>query len=146
MDATRILEADHQKIRGLFELIREAGDAEEKRTLFREIKDEIELHTGIEEEVFYPVFSKMPNFHEIVRHSLDEHHELRDILEDIDEAEDLDEVLDQIELLRETFEQHVTDEEKEFFPMVRKTCNDSQLGELALKLELAKNRRQLMAA
>lgn len=146
MDATRLLETDHQKVKGLFELIQQTDDAEEKRTLFQEIKGELQLHSEIEEEVFYPAFERMPEFRERVQRFIEEHQDISDLLDDIDESEEIEEVADQIERLSEEFERHVKDEEEDFFPRIRKVCDQAQLDDLGMKLERAKSRREELAA
>ena len=57
MDALQLLTADHNRVRGLaarFTAAHEADDHEAAATLAAGIMRELEVHTTIEEEVFYP--------------------------------------------------------------------------------------------
>src|SRR6185369_5241628 len=54
--ATQLLRGDHATVKQLFRRFERAGDRahETKQKLFEQIKQELELHTKIEEEIFYP--------------------------------------------------------------------------------------------
>jgi len=52
-NAVEMLDADHQKIEGLFQQFESASD-EEKPSLATQIFNELEIHAALEEEIFYP--------------------------------------------------------------------------------------------
>ena len=54
MDALKLLEQDHKKVKQLMEKAEEAGNAKNQKGIFEEIKTELEIHSQIEETVFYP--------------------------------------------------------------------------------------------
>ena len=60
MDAIKLLKEDHDKVKELLEGLTETTSrAEKKRTeLLSKITMELEVHTQIEEEIFYPAFKK----------------------------------------------------------------------------------------
>ena len=57
MDALTLLTADHNRVRGLFARFTSAKEAEDTATMRKLatlIDRELDVHTTIEEEVFYP--------------------------------------------------------------------------------------------
>lgn len=58
MDALRILEQDHKRVKGLFEQAEQAGGEKDKKGIFQQINNEWETHATIEETVFYPAVEK----------------------------------------------------------------------------------------
>src|ERR1051325_3329158 len=69
-DAVSILKEDHQKLRGLFQRF-ESADESGKEEIFKEIFRELEIHTKIEEEIFYPAMRKVES--DMIAESLEEH-------------------------------------------------------------------------
>src|SRR5262249_52205238 len=52
--ATDLLKKDHDKVKKLFSQFEKAGDdSSRRRDLFDDIKRELDVHTKIEEEIFY---------------------------------------------------------------------------------------------
>jgi hypothetical protein len=54
MDAIALLKADHRKVEDLFASFEKARGADRKQKLVQQICTELEVHTTIEEEIFYP--------------------------------------------------------------------------------------------
>ncbi|OFZ21545.1 MAG: hypothetical protein A2X94_05420 [Bdellovibrionales bacterium GWB1_55_8] len=142
MDALEILRNDHQKIRNLFILIREAESREEKRDIFDKIKDEFDMHSHVEETVLYPELSDYENVKELLEDAYEEHQEITDLLEEIDETDVEDEAMmdDDIEELIDNVEYHVAKEENELFPKVRQVMTPEDLERLAHHISDARNR------
>src|SRR4051794_33778243 len=82
MDALTLLTADHNRVRGLFSRFQAAHEAEDTTTaveLFAKICTELEVHTDIEETVFYPAITDVSDeVHELVVESLEEHKVAKD--------------------------------------------------------------------
>ncbi len=53
MNAIELLKQDHNKVSLLFQKVKGSEDSEH-RELFEKIKEELEVHTHIEETIFYP--------------------------------------------------------------------------------------------
>ena len=53
MNAIELLKADHDKVDALFEKVKADEDADHRGT-FEQIKAELDVHTHIEETIFYP--------------------------------------------------------------------------------------------
>ena len=78
MNAIDLLIQDHNEVRALFkrfEDAHEAEDTEEMSTVASSIFEELEVHTTIEEEIFYPaVHDTDGDISEVVDEGVQEHH------------------------------------------------------------------------
>src|SRR5581483_10835261 len=77
MDALELLIADHNRVRGLFtrfQAVEGSNDGEAAR-LAATIFEELEVHTRIEEEIFYPAVSERNDeLHDLGNEGIEEHH------------------------------------------------------------------------
>ena len=148
MDAIELLKADHKKVRRLLtELEETTSRATKTRTeLLPKIKQEIEIHATIEEEIFYPAFqaaAKNEEDRRMVFEALAEHKAAGDVtLQDLASSDiNSDEFGGKAKVLKELIEHHAGEEEKEMFPRARELLGEDTLQELgeqmaARKLEL----------
>lgn len=136
MDAITLLTGDHQRVRGIvkrLEAAEESRDDETMRQLADQLFKELETHTTLEEEIFYPaVREASDDLAELIEESLQEHHVV-DVL--IGEARDLepgsDEWTAKLSVIVENVEHHAGEEEEELFPQARSALGDEldALGE-----------------
>jgi hemerythrin superfamily protein len=142
MDALELLTADHNRVRGLFSRFQAAegsNDGEAAR-LAATIFEELEVHTRIEEEIFYPTVSGCnEEIHDLVAEGVEEHHVVEVLMT---EAKGLDPSDDtwaaKLKVLIENVEHHAEEEEQEMFPLVRKALDGDALSELGQRLEARK--------
>jgi hemerythrin superfamily protein len=82
MDAYQMLMKDHRKVEDLFEKIedRKGGD---RQQLFQELREELELHTEVEERLIYPEMKKHPGTREFANEALEEQAEVKRLLTEI---------------------------------------------------------------
>jgi hemerythrin superfamily protein len=140
MDAITLLTNDHNEVRGLFERFRTAQEADDTATMKEvatKVFEELEVHTTIEEEIFYPaVRGQNDEIDETVDESLQEHHVV-DVL--MNEMRDLsagsDEWVAKMTVLTENVEHHADEEEQELFPDSREELGGSRMDELGLELQ-----------
>ena len=133
MDALELLISDHEKVRALFEQFKsakEADDTERLGQLQREIFTELEVHTGIEEDVFYPE----------AKEAGEEAQELVNELTPDDAAWKA-----KMTVLIENVEHHADEEEEEMFPQLREVFGDERLQRMGEQLAEAKERRMSAA-
>ena len=115
-DPTMILTEDHNKVRDLFKRFESAKGAE-KQAVFAEIAMELEIHTKIEEEVFYPAVKRIPDLAEMVAEAVEEHDIVDFVLASMRKLSPDDERYDaKFKTLMENVEHHAEEEEKEMFP------------------------------
>jgi hemerythrin superfamily protein len=143
MDAIKLLVADHNRVKGLFARFREAQGSERTANAARlagQIFEELEVHTTIEEEVFYPAAREhSDDLRRAVDEGLQEHHVVKII---IDEARSLtpgsNEWAAKMTVIIENVEHHVEEEEGEMFPSLRSAADANWRDDLGDQLEIKK--------
>jgi len=143
MDALALLTADHNRVRGLFARFQEAVEADDTAqlaTLAETILTELEVHTTIEEEIFYPEISGASDeIRDVVTEGVEEHHVVKVLAEEIKQLAPGDEVwVAKCKVLIENVEHHAEEEETELFPAVRKAMPGDALVELGERMEQRK--------
>jgi hemerythrin superfamily protein len=143
MDALDLLIADHNRVRGLFTRFQDAEEGEredEMRELAATIRDELTVHTTIEEEIFYPeVRSVSDEVNDLVEEGLQEHHVAKVLLEEIQALDaDDDEFVAKVKVLIENVEHHADEEEEELFGKVRSATTAEARVDLGQRLDARK--------
>lgn len=145
MDATKLLKADHDEVGALLkELAATTERAEKKRTaLLAKITRELEVHTQIENEIFYPAFKKAgekSDDEKMFFEAREEHRAIGDlVLPDLNKtAPGSEQFSGRAKVLRELVEHHVEEEEKDMFPRARKLMSKDELEELGARMEARK--------
>ncbi|MEX2615497.1 MAG: hemerythrin domain-containing protein [Alphaproteobacteria bacterium] len=147
-NAIELLEEDHDKVRGLLKKLTDSdnGDQKERDELLKKIRNELHIHTRLEEEIFYPAFREADEkaHGELYHESMEEHHIVEDMV--IPDTEDADrksaEFSGCAKVLRELVEHHAKDEEEEMFPKAKKALTKKQLEELGSRMESRKKELQ----
>ena len=142
MDALELLTADHNRVRGLFARFQAAegeNDAQAAR-LAAKIFEELEIHTKIEEEIFYPAITKLNDeIHEMVTEGIEEHHVVDGLMAEVKGLTPTDDAwAAKVKVLIENVEHHAEEEEQEMFPKVRSATNADARAELGQRLEAMK--------
>ena len=140
MQALDLLIADHNRVRGLFAQFKEAqenDDAETMSAVAVKIFEDLEVHTTIEEEIFYPeVHDTTKDIGETVDEGIQEHHVAKVLIAEIKQLPDgSEEWVAKVQVLIENVEHHAEEEEKELFPPVRTKLSEDQLEQLGTRLE-----------
>lgn len=146
MDALDLLTADHNRVRGLFSRWKdadEAGDVATARALAESIFTELDVHTSIEEKIFYPAVHDVDDeIGEVVDEGLEEHHVADVLMGELRELEPgADEWTAKMKVLIESVEHHAEEEEEELFPPLRSALGAEELDDLARRLEAGKAER-----
>ena len=144
MDGLELLRQDHDRVRSLFTSFREAADAEDTDRmagLTGEIFHELQVHTAIEEEVFYPMILT-----EHTDESYEEHHVVDVLIEEIRGLGASDPAYKaKMTVLMENVEHHASEEEDEMFPQVRELFSQNELESLGEELQAARTRHEASA-
>jgi hemerythrin superfamily protein len=134
MDATSLLKKDHEVVRQLFRAFAEAdGNADTRRGLFRTIRQELQTHSHIEEQVFYPAVMKLraEPAREAVREALEDHHVVDGLLAELDQLDaDDTRYLEKMRALQASVERHIEEEEGAMFAQARIHLTDERLERL----------------
>jgi hemerythrin superfamily protein len=143
VDAIVLLKNDHKTVEKLFKQFEKADDDEldEKRQIADQVIKELTTHAFIEEQIFYPEGrSAAPETEDQVLESVEEHHVVVWMLSELADTEPSDERFDaKMTVLMENVRHHVEEEEKDWFPEVRKAMGRKRLQELGERLEQAKS-------
>jgi iron-sulfur cluster repair protein YtfE (RIC family) len=134
-DAIGLLEQDHRKVEALFE--RANADA----SVFDEIRNELEMHTSLEEEIFYPAAREALGDEgaDLVEEARQEHEEVKALLQELSGMDREDaEYEEKLKVVQDNVEQHVQEEEGEMFPKMREACSPEQLNEMGSRMHSRK--------
>lgn len=140
MDAIELLKADHEKVKTLFEKV-EKSDESKHPALFEQIKAELDVHTHIEETIFYPKLKSdgTKEIVDITLEGIEEHHQVKMFLREITSLADESEKFEpKLKVLIEDVEHHVKEEEEEMFPKVKDHFDQATLDELGAEMEAEK--------
>lgn len=146
MDAFSLLKADHQKVAELFEQLESAG-GQGKLRVFEQIKTELELHTHIEEKIFYPAVEKPEETHDLTLEAYEEHDAVKQLLRELSRARTANaEWQAKAKMLQENVEHHVEEEENELFPKAESALGNEEIERLGERMEAEKARKQRPAS
>jgi hemerythrin superfamily protein len=143
MDAIQLLTNDHDKVRELFSEFRAANESDDQqrlKQLQKEIFQELETHTRIEEDIFYPAVKSLDvdDLTETVDEGVQEHHVVKVLMREINDLADHDVFVAKMTVLIENVEHHAQEEEEEMFPDLREHMDESRLEKLGEELAAAK--------
>ena len=141
------LREDHERQRDLINaLVRTHGDTDERREIYSELREELEVHAAAEEQAFYRHLMASDLTLEKARHSVAEHKELDDLLEALTETDPSSPGwLPQAKALRERLLHHLEEEEHEVFQMAGKALSNTQKTQLVGAFEQARERHAAAA-
>jgi hemerythrin-like domain-containing protein len=146
MDATKLLTEDHKKVRrALAALAKTTGkDADKREELLGEIALDLEVHTQIEEEIFYPAFRKAcgdKDDDKLYFEALEEHRAVGDlVLPDLQNTPTSSEKFGgRAKVLKELVDHHADEEEETMFPRAKKVFSTDELEELGRQLSERKD-------
>jgi Hemerythrin HHE cation binding domain len=149
MNAFELLKQDHEKVSGIFEKLEATTErgVKTREELFAQLKQELDIHAQVEEEIFYPAIKDAEETHEITLEAYEEHHVVKQLLAELEELSVDDETWSaKLKVLQENVEHHVEEEETEMFSSTREVLTTEQLEELGTRMEAAKQAKKKAAA
>lgn len=134
------LKADHDRQRVMLAQIDEThGDSPERRSLFEDLRRELQAHAAAEEESLYATMLAKPELRDEARHSVSEHKEIDDYLGELVETEMSSSAwLTKFRQMRDRYLHHIEEEEEEMFPTADKNLAASTEQEMARTYETRK--------
>jgi hemerythrin superfamily protein len=120
MNAIEFLTFQHEQVSKLFDDFESTNEKAIADRIFKEL----EIHTQLEEQIFYPAVQAIDN--DLVVESIADHDMVKDIIEELRDLDiDDEEFQDKFQELRASVEDHVAVEETEMFPEVEsRLAND----------------------
>lgn len=149
MNAFELLKQDHKKVSGIFENLEPTTErgVKTREELFAQLKQELDIHARIEEEIFYPAIKEAKETRDITLEAYEEHNVVKQLLAELDELPKSDETWGaKLKVLKENVEHHVEEEEDEMFPSAREVLSTEQIEELGTRMEAAKKEQQKAAS
>ncbi|MBB4219869.1 hemerythrin domain-containing protein [Variovorax guangxiensis] len=148
-DACSLLDTDHKNVKKLFTAYDELAHSRsqsapgKKRDLAMQICMELQVHTQIEEEIFYPALREAISETDLLDEAEVEHASAKELIAQIQDATEIDEKFDaKVKVLGEYIDHHVKEERNEIFVKARATRG---LDLVAMREQLAQRKEELMA-
>lgn len=141
MNAFNLLKTDHEKVAGILASIEETTERAVKgrEELFSRLKEELDLHAKIEEEIFYPALEEAEETREVTLEAYEEHRLVKQLLAELEaEPKDTEEWTAKFTVLKENIEHHVEEEEGEMFKKARQILTEDEVETLGDRLQAAK--------
>jgi hypothetical protein len=130
-DAIAMLRADHERVEEMFDRFENVRGAERKEKLVEEICRELEVHTTLEEEIFYPAVREAIDDDDLMDEATVEHQSAKELIAQLRAMGAEDDLYDaKVTVLGEYVKHHVKEEQREMFPQARSSGVDlMELGE-----------------
>ncbi|HZS11615.1 MAG TPA: hemerythrin domain-containing protein [Nitrospirales bacterium] len=147
-DAVEMLDQDHHQVEAMFEKFESAGERQ-KADLAEQIFHELEIHSTLEEEIFYPALRDQVGGEALAKASPDdskdesaaekgedlieifyeEHKAVKESIEELRGLEIGDEQYDELfQQLKDDVLSHASDEEETVFPVAKEKLDTRALG------------------
>ena len=143
MNPFELLKKDHEKVSGLMKRLETTTErgVRTRQDLFKQLKEELDIHAHIEETIFYPALQIETETEDITREALEEHKIVKTLLSELERMSKDDEQWSaKFMVLKENVEHHVEEEEGEMFTKARKALGKEELDELGEEMNEEKKR------
>ena len=139
----QLLKQDHRMVKEMFNEYGklQPGDRDGREQLFRQINEELTIHSEIEERLFYPAVRQIPTdeAHDLVSEAVEEHRIVKTLLEELSDLDAGSPPFEaKMKVLRDTVLHHAEEEEKEMFVQAKQLPKE-ELETLLIELEALKN-------
>lgn len=132
--ATAFLSKQHREVEAAFETALGGEEARVRRSTRDEIIRQLELHTKLEEAIFYPAVRGInaAEAEDMVLEAIEEHHVVKMVLRELPKVDPKDETFKaKMTVLKELVAHHVREEEREMFPLAESRLGPERSRELA---------------
>jgi iron-sulfur cluster repair protein YtfE (RIC family) len=137
MNLYQMLIQDHRAVDDLFERIEKSGEnaSKTRRQLFDKLRQELELHTQVEERIVYPDFKKHSGVKDFIGEALEEHGEVKKMLQQLGRMEPGEKDWSaRLAELKGAVQHHVREEEQKIFPAARREIGEQEADDLARRV------------
>jgi iron-sulfur cluster repair protein YtfE (RIC family) len=145
MNAIDLLKEDHDRVDKLFQKVLATNEGEEHAALFEQIKQELDVHTRIEEALLYPKLKEEGDekLYKLAVEAFEEHHQAKIFLRELDSLKTVGEKFEaKLKVLMEDIKHHVQEEEGQMFPLIKEQFDEYTLQTLGNELENEKQKFQ----
>jgi Hemerythrin HHE cation binding domain len=141
MDALELLKDDHDKVKKMLDDLGSTTErgVKTREQLFTKVKQELEAHEAIEEEIFYPALRNQPKTKEIALEAYEEHHVVDMVMAEIQGVPYDDEKWGaKFTVMKENLEHHIEEEEGEMFKQAKQVFDQDELTQLGERMKARK--------
>lgn len=149
MDILQLIKRDHEDVKALFKEFAATSDRAKstRAKLASKIIDQLDLHTRVEEDVFYSTLRERlksgTQERTKVLEGFEEHAAARDVMGKIEDTDPKDETyVAKMEVLRENVEHHVKEEESVIWKIAKTLLSKEELTELGQRFQESKARAE----
>ncbi len=143
-DAIALLKADHRQVEGWFKEFEKARSDERKKDLAGKICEALQVHTAIEEEIFYPAFLEATQEEDLHHEAEVEHEGAKRLIADIEASGPKEDYYDaRVTVLSEMIKHHVKEEEQPGGMFAKARASKMDLEEIGQ--QLAARKQELMS-
>ena len=151
MDALSLLKEDHDKVKKMLDELESTTErgVKTREELFTKVRQELEIHETIEEQIFYPALKNHPKTREITLEAYEEHHVVDTVMAEIQDLAYDDETWGaKFTVMKENVEHHIEEEEGEMFKQAKQVFDKDELTQLGEQMMARKQElmRQASAA
>jgi Hemerythrin HHE cation binding domain len=112
-DAIELLKLGHRQVSEWFKDYDSAGTSARKQELVSRICNALQIHTVLEEEIFYPAFVEATDDCFLYDAAVHDHADLKRLIEQVVQSSPVDELFDsRVRILGDVMAQHMADEER----------------------------------
>jgi hemerythrin superfamily protein len=142
-DAIALLKADHKEVKTMVERFKKSRSESRQAQLAEQICAALEVHSEIEEEIFYPAAHEaLKKNGDLIDEAEVEHTSVKELIAKIKGGSPGDSMWEaEVKVLGEYVNHHVKEEEGQIFPKVRKTSLDLK----AIGQQLAERKAELQS-
>lgn len=147
MNPFNLLKEDHKKAKDLFKEWEDCGDraVQKRKAISEKVFEELEIHTTIEEEIFYPALrdSGEEELEKLLNEAFEEHSVVKELIAEMQALDSEDETFQaKFTVMSENVKHHIEEEENELFPLAKKALkeNSEEVGE-----EMKERKKELQA-
>ena len=138
-NAIEMLKSDHHKVKELFRQYEAAGDRayQKKKGIAEEVFTELEIHTTLEEELFYPAMKRKTDQDgkDLVAEAMEEHHVVTTLMDELKGLDPKDERYNaKFKVLMDNVAHYIEEEEGEMFPEAEELLGD-RLERLGIQMQ-----------
>lgn len=143
MDIFSIIKEDHEKVSDIFRQLKGAKDtAGSREQLFAQLKEELELHSRAEEQVFYPALEEVEETRDLALDAREDHQLVSELLEELaTTSKEGEEWAERLQVLEESVEDHVEEEESDIFEAARQLFSGDRAREIGQRFQAAKQQQ-----
>jgi hypothetical protein len=124
-NAVQMIRQDHKKVEGLFKKFAQAKSNGAKKRICDRVIEELEVHTKLEEEIFYPAVQKELGDEEMIEEAEKEHQQAKDLIQELKTMGGENEQLEgKFSELVECIKHHVEEEQSEMLPKAEESEMD----------------------